>query len=118
MQYTAEQVITTIDNWDKASKSFFYRQLSINLTISIRVLFEDKTMSETERLETVKTINEFHHRILTRFNTGLVEEENGAGKLLGMLKYFADKLEKRGAVEFPLASAFETTKGKLLGENN
>ena len=118
MQYTAEQVITTIDNWDVANKSFFYRQLSVNLTISMRVIFEDNTMSDVEKLETIKTVNEFHHRVLTWFNTGQLPEENDAGKLLGLLKHFADKLEKRGAVEFPLASALETTKGKLLGENN
>lgn len=118
MQYTAEQVITTIDNWDPTTKAFFYRQLSINLTISMRVVFEDNTASETERIETAKIVNEFHHRVLTGFKTGQIQEENGAGKLLGMLKHFADKLEKRGAVEFPLASALETTREKLLGENN
>ena len=84
----------------------------------MRVLLEDKTLSIEEKLETVKTVNEFHHRVLAWFNTGQIGDEQGAGKLLGMLKHFADKLEKRGAVEFPLASALETTKGKLSGENN
>ncbi|HFA51835.1 MAG TPA: hypothetical protein ENJ95_22695 [Bacteroidetes bacterium] len=118
MQYSAEQVVATINSWDKQTKAFFYRQVSINLTISLRVLLEDKTTSEKEKLETAKWLNEFHHKMITRFNTGTIGEEQGAEKLLGLLKFHADKIEKRGAVEFPLASAFETTKSKLLGENN
>ena len=118
MQYSAEEVITIIENWDEKTKTFFYRQLSINLTISTRVLFEDKTVDKEEILKTLKLINEFHHRVLTWFVPGGEQEPKNAAKLMGMLKHFADQLERRGAIEFPLASAFETTTAKFQRDNN
>ncbi len=120
MQYSAEQIIAIIDSWDKETLVFFYRQVSTNLTISHRVIGEDKTLSDIEKLAEMTHLNEFHHKMLSWLNDGFdqVISENSAGKLMGFLKFHADKMQRRGAVEFPVASAFETTKSKLAGENN
>jgi len=120
LQYSAEEVIEIIDGWDDKTLAFFYRQISINLTISQRVLCEDKTLSDSDKLAEISHLNEFHHKMLSWLNdtTGKVGMEYKAGKLMGFLKFHADKMKRRGALEFPLASAFETTKDKLAGENN
>ncbi len=120
LQYSAEQVISIIDSWNKETLAFFYRQVSINLTISHRVIGEDKTLSDSDKLSEMTHLNEFHHKMLSWLNTDFdpLANDRSAAKLLGIMKFHADKMARRGAIEFPLASAFETTKGKLAEENN
>ena len=120
MQYSAEEVITIIDSWDKDTLTYFYRQVSINLTISHRVIADDKKLLNSSQLSELSELNEFHHKMLSWLNTDFdpLDTRSKAAQLMGILKHHAEKMKRRGAIEFPLASAFETTKSKVAGENN
>jgi hypothetical protein len=52
----------------------FYEQLACNLTISIRAVWSDAELSDAERVDRMKWINEIMHRVtakisITRLNT-------------------------------------------------
>ncbi len=116
MQYSAEETITAINNWDEATKSHFHRLVSVNLTISIRVMMENVDLSVEEKLTEINLLNEFHHRLLSWWRSGDGEWQS-AEKLFGLLQFYAEKMAKRGAIEFPVVSAFETVQG-LRAESN
>ena len=120
MQYSAEEVIWIINSWNERTSVFFYRLISSNITISIRVVLEDEKLSEQEKLEEIKWLNEFHHHLLSwfPFSTGDDKKAPDAAKLFAQVKYYAEKAKRRGAIEYPVASAFETTKNKFMSENN
>lgn len=116
MQYSAEETIATINTWDETTKAHFHRLLSVNLTISLRVVLENEELTPEQKLSEVNFLNEFHHRILSWWRSGDGEWQS-AEKLFGLLQFYAEKMLKRGAVEFPVASAFETVQG-LQASNN
>lgn len=110
MQYSAEETITAINAWDEATKSHFHRLVSVNLTISIRVMMENDDLTTEQKLTEINLLNEFHHRLLSWWRSSDGEWQS-AEKLFGLLKFYADKMVKRGAIEFPVVSAFETVQG-------
>lgn len=116
MQYSAEETIAAINAWDEATKSHFHRLVSVNLTISIRVMMENEDLTTDQKLTEINLLNEFHHRLLSWWRSGDGEWQS-AEKLFGLLKFYADKMVKRGAIEFPVVSAFETVQG-LRAVNN
>ena len=116
MQYSAEETIAAINAWDEATKSHFHRLVSVNLTISIRVMMENGELTTEEKLSEINLLNEFHHRLLSWWRSADGEWQS-AEKLFGLLKFYADKMAKRGAIEFPVVSAFETVQG-LRAVNN
>ncbi len=120
MQYSAEEVIRVINSWNEETSVFFYRLISSNITISIRVVLEDGKLLEQEKLNEIKWLNEFHHNLLSWFPFSLGDGKKApdASKLFAQIKYYAEKAKRRGAIEYPVASAFETTKSKFRSENN
>jgi hypothetical protein len=50
----------------KEQKKVFYILFSNNLTTSIRCVFSEKKLSESDKIECVKSINEISHRLLNR----------------------------------------------------
>ncbi|MEO1264005.1 MAG: hypothetical protein AAFZ15_34690 [Bacteroidota bacterium] len=120
MQYSAEEVIQIINSWDEETSVFFYRLISSNITISIRVVLEDEELNKSEKLEEIKSLNEFHHKLLSWFPFALNDGKKApdAAKLFMHVRHFAEKAKRRGAIEYPVASAFETTKNKVSSENN
>ena len=116
MQYSAEETIAAINAWDEATKAHFHRLVSVNLTISIRVMMENDDLTAEQKLSEINLLNEFHHRLLSWWRSGDGEWQS-AEKLFGLLQFYAEKMLKRGAVEFPVASAFETVQG-LRATNN
>ena len=116
MKYSAEQTIKVINAWDETTRAHFHRLVSVNLTISLRVVLENKDLSTDKKLEEIKYLNEFHHRLLSWWRSADGEWQT-AEKLFVLLKFYADKMEKRGAIEFPVISAFETIQG-LRAEQN
>lgn len=110
MQYSAEETIAAINAWDEATKSHFHRLVSVNLTISIRVMMENDDLTTEQKLTEINLLNEFHHRLLSWWRSSDGEWQS-AEKLFGLLKFYADKMVKRGAIEFPVVSAFETVQG-------
>ena len=116
MKYSAEETMVVINGWDETTRSHFHRLVSVNITISLRVLLENETIEPEQKLEEIKWLNEFHHRLLSWWRSADGEWQS-AEKLFGLLKYYADKMEKRGAIEFPVVSAFETIQG-LRAEKN
>ena len=116
MQYSAEQTIEIINSWDEETMTHFHRLVSVNLTISIRVLLEDENLPEGEKIAELKWLNEFHHRLLSWWRSTDGEWQS-AEKLFALLQFYAVKMARRGAVEFPVASAFETIEG-LRAEKN
>jgi hypothetical protein len=116
MQYSAEETIAIINTWDETTKAHFHRLVSVNLTISLRVVLENEELSAVEKLSEINFLNEFHHRLLSWWRSGDGEWQS-AEKLFGLLKFYADKMVKRGALEFPVASAFETVQGLRAQRN-
>lgn len=116
MQYSAEETIAIINAWDEATKAHFHRLVSVNLTISIRVMMENDDLTAEQKLSEIGLLNEFHHRLLSWWRSGDGEWQS-AEKLFGLLQFYAEKMQKRGAVEFPVASAFETVQG-LMAQSN
>lgn len=116
MQYSAEETIAIINQWDEPTKAHFHRLLSVNLTISIRVVMENEELAPMEKLSEINLLNEFHHRLLSWWRSGDGEWQS-AEKLFGLLQFYAEKMLKRGAIEFPVASAFETVQG-LRAQSN
>ncbi|MBK8563643.1 MAG: hypothetical protein IPN76_09935 [Saprospiraceae bacterium] len=116
MQYSAEETIGIINQWDETTKSHFHRLVSVNLTISIRVMMENDDLSAEQKLSEINLLNEFHHRLLSWWRNGEGEWQS-AEKLFGLLQFYAEKMLKRGALEFPVASAFETVQG-LRAQSN
>lgn len=120
MQYSAEEIIEIINGWDESTSVFFYRLISSNITISIRVVVEDETLSVEDKLEEIKSLNEFHHQLLSWFPFALGDGKKApdAAKLFTHVKFYRDKVKRKGAIEYPVASAFETTRNKLMTESN
>ena len=120
MQYSAEEVIQIINSWNEETSVYFYRLISSNITISVRVVLEDNSLGELEKLEEIKWLNEFHHKLLSWFPFALGDGKKApdAAKLFMQVKYYAEKAKRRGAIEYPVASAFETTKNKVISQNN
>ncbi len=116
MQYSAEETIAIINAWDEATKAHFHRLVSVNLTISIRVMMENEDLTADEKLSEISLLNEFHHRLLSWWRSADGEWQS-AEKLFGLLHFYAERMLKRGAVEFPVASAFETVQG-LKAQSN
>jgi hypothetical protein len=116
MQYSAEETIIAINAWDEATKSHFHRLVSVNLTISIRVMMENEDLTPAEKLAEISMLNEFHHRLLSWWRSGDGEWQS-AEKLFALLQFYAEKMVKRGAVEFPVVSAFETVQGLRAVDN-
>ena len=116
MQYSAEETITAINAWDEPTLAQFHRLVSVNLTISIRVMLENEDLASAEKLSEVNLLNEFHHRLLSWWRNSDGEWQS-AEKLFGLLQFYAEKMAKRGAIEFPVISAFETVQG-LRAVNN
>jgi len=116
MQYSAEETVAAINVWDEATKSHFHRLVSVNLTISIRVMMENDDLTAEQKLAEINLLNEFHHRLLSWWRSGEGEWQS-AEKLFGLLQFYAEKMQKRGAIEFPVASAFETVQGLRAGNN-
>lgn len=116
MKYSAEQTVAIINSWDEETTEHFHRLVSVNITISIRVLLENEDLPEAAKLEEIKWLNEFHHRILSWWRSADGEWQS-AEKLFSLLHFYSQKMTKRGAVEFPVISAFETIQG-LRAEKN
>lgn len=54
----------TIQGWDKNMKIEFCEHLMHNLTVAIRSIWSDDSISDSEKVDRIKWINEFHHRII------------------------------------------------------
>lgn len=116
MKYSAEETIAVINAWDEQTKAHFHHLVSVNLTISIRVMLDNADLTEGEKLAEVNLLNEFHHRLLSWWRSGDGEWQT-AEKLFGLLHFYSEKMAKRGAIEFPVISAFETIQGLRAGNN-
>ncbi|MES2734523.1 MAG: hypothetical protein V4714_22435 [Bacteroidota bacterium] len=58
-----EEMLETAEGWDKPFLIEFCDRISQNITISIRSIWADEEMKDRDKVEAIKWINEFHHRI-------------------------------------------------------
>jgi hypothetical protein len=58
-----QDIFTNLTSRDKEAKVLFYDQLAFNLTIAIRSIWSNPALSDKEKVEKIKIINELSHRI-------------------------------------------------------
>jgi RNase H-fold protein (predicted Holliday junction resolvase) len=61
MEYA--NVLEKVTCWDKVCQIEFCDRISQQITIAIRVIWADERISSEEKVEAIKWINEFHHRV-------------------------------------------------------
>ena len=70
MQPTSGKVeldfVTQVGSLPQASLIRFYEILAHNLTVSIRSIWSNETLSDAQKVERMKWINEIMHRVVTK----------------------------------------------------
>lgn len=64
MMSKLEIIGNAIKKWDREKKVEFCEKLMLNLTIAIRSSWSSDSLPTDEKLDRIKWINEFHHRII------------------------------------------------------
>ena len=88
----------------------FYEQLAFSLTISIRGIWSDARLSDAQKLDRIKSINEIMHRVIskisaTRLNTGLWTETDTWEMING---FVAQNSGIRCEVTYAILSSYES----------
>lgn len=92
----------------------FYELFVHNLTVSIRDIWLDENISDTEKVDRIKLVNEILHRVTSkiwvlRLNTHEWTEEDTWELING---YISDNESIRGEILFAIKCSFQAVKNK------
>jgi len=92
----------------------FYELLAHNLTVSIRGIWLDETISDTEKVERIKLVNEILHRVTSkiwvlRLNTHEWTEED-TWQMVN--EYISDNENIRGEIFYAINDSLKAIKNK------
>jgi hypothetical protein len=57
----------------KEWKVYFYESLSHRLTVAVRVIWSDEILSDSEKIEQLKWLNEIQHRVTSKIQVERLE---------------------------------------------
>lgn len=63
---TVQKYVQIIEGFDREKKIIFYASLAHELTISIRYVWSDERLSDAEKIEAIKWINEIIHSVSSK----------------------------------------------------
>ena len=103
-----------ISSFNDEERLHFYELFAHNLTVSIRGIWSDENISETEKLDRIKLVNEILHKVtnkiwVLRLNTHKWTEEDFWQM---MNEYTSDNESIRGEILFAIKRSFIAVKNK------
>lgn len=90
---TLSKVISDVKKWSIKEQSEFCRFISQNITVAIRSIYSRPNKTDKEKLEAVRWINEFHHRINNiKFRIEkVISKEDNIESISGHIKFYANQ---------------------------
>lgn len=90
---TLKEIISDAKKWSKREQIEFCRFISQNITIAIRSIYSYSDKTDKEKVEAIRWINEFHHRINNvKFKIERVISKEDNIKLIGEhTKFYANQ---------------------------
>ncbi len=111
MEITKKNYHALISSFSQNEKVYFYERLAHNLTISCRDIWSNTTLSDTEKVEQMKWLNEIQHRIVAKISvTRLDHHEWKERDIIGMIaSYIKQTPEIGGEVGWAISASYKTT---------
>ena len=111
MEITKHNYDALISAFSINKKNYFYEKLAHNLTISCRDIWSNKSLTDCEKIEQMKWLNEIQHRIVakisvTRLNSHEWKESDIIQMIGGYVKLCSDL---RSEVGWAINASYKTT---------
>lgn len=111
MEITKKNYAALVSAFSENEKVYFYERLAHNLTISCRGIWSNNELSDIEKVEQMKWLNEIQHRIISKISvTRLDLHEWKESDIIGMIAgYIQQAPEIGGEVGWAISASYKTT---------
>lgn len=92
---TLKQTIEEIKTWSITEQVEFCNRVTKNITIGVRSILSYNDVKESEKLEAIKWLNEFHHRI-DNLKIEIKDVISSSNRIEEHAKYYASKNKLAG----------------------
>jgi len=111
MELTKENYAELLTRFPQDTKVYFYERLAHNLTISCRGIWSNELLSDAEKVEQMKWLNEIQHRIISKISVErLVCHEWKESDIIGMIENYVKQAPSIGSeVAWAINNSYKTT---------
>ncbi len=111
MVLTKNNYNTLISELSKNEKVYFYERLAHNLTISCRGIWSCESLTDIEKIEQMKWLNEIQHRIVSKITvTRLERHEWKESDVIGMIGCYLEQTPGLVSEEgWAITASYKTT---------
>lgn len=110
------EIMISVSSWNQDNQSKYFDRVTQNVPIGIRMIFHRKELSDSQKLEGIKWINEFLHEMnkSKNFSKNILGTEKDAISMADYIKYIANKHGGllRSEIAFCIEDAYKWMKHK------
>jgi hypothetical protein len=111
MELNKDNYVSLISNLSQLQRVSFYERLAHNITIAIRAIWSDETMTDTAKIQTMKWLNEIQHRVVTKISVErLVLHEWKESDMIRMIEECTKECPSIGSeITWAIKASYKTT---------
>ncbi|MFN7117094.1 MAG: hypothetical protein ACK4TA_09875 [Saprospiraceae bacterium] len=112
-----ENIIENVKQWNQLQQKLFLYRIAKDIPIMIRGIWVSEDINCQEKLEAIKWINEFHHRIdnlIFDINQGLDNQKNMELFFKHVIHYSKENLRTKQDIEWLINNSYDLIKLEIV----